>query len=92
MKVKIYQPVKTAMQSGVANTKRWLLEVEKENARFIEPLMGWTGSTDTKQQLKMYFDSKDAAIAYAEKRGLEYTVILPKKRSVKPKSYAENFK
>jgi hypothetical protein len=92
MKVRIYQPAKTAMQSGTANTAHWLVEPEPESKRFIEPLMGWTASGDTTQQLRMRFPTKQEAIAFAEKNGFEYTVREPKKASVKPKSYAENFK
>ena len=91
MKVKIYQPVKTAMQSGVANTKRWLLEVEKENARFIEPLMGWTGTTTTRDQTALRFRTKEDAIAYAQKHGIEFEVEEPHERILNRRAYADNF-
>ena len=92
MRVKIYQPAKTAMQSGVANTRKWLLEPEEENTRFIEPLMGWTGNTDTKGQLRLSFGTKDEAVAYAKSNGMEFQVIEPKKRKFTAKSYSDNFK
>lgn len=91
MKVKIYQPTKNAMQSGMANTKFWVLEPEKEDSHFVEPIMGWTGSTDMKQEIRIKFETQDEAIAFAKRSGYEYQVIEPKKRKTKPKSYADNF-
>lgn len=91
MDVRIFKPAKTAMQQGRAGTDRWILEFEP-GAREVEPLMGWTSSRDTRRQLRLRFDSKDDAIAYAEKHGLMYTVDEPKERSVRPKAYADNFR
>ncbi len=92
MAARIFQPAKTAMQSGEARTKDWVLEFEPEAPRIIDPLMGWTGSIDMKQQIRLEFDSKDDAIAYATRNGLAYTVVEPKPRRAIRKSYAENFK
>ena len=91
MQVRIFQPPKTAMQSGRANTRRWVLEFEPESPRQVEPLMGWTSSSDTKGQLRLWFDSKDEALAYAQKHGLMYTLEEPRKPTVRPKAYADNF-
>ena len=91
MKVKIYQPAKTAMQSGSANTKCWIVEPERENARFIEPIMGWTGSSDMRQELEFKFPTKEDAVAFAKRSGYDFEVIEPKKRKIVPKSYASNF-
>jgi hypothetical protein len=91
MKVKIYKPTQSLMQSGIANTKKWVLESELENTRFIEPVMGWTGNSDTKQQVKLKFDSKEGAVEFADKSGYEYQVIEPQQRRIVPKSYADNF-
>lgn len=88
--VRIYQPIRNPMQSGKAK-HAWVVEYEQKNTRFIEPLMGWTGNEDTKPQLKLNFNTKDEAIAYAVRNGLEYQVILPKKPSLKLQSYADNF-
>lgn len=92
MQVRIYQPPKTAMQSGQANTRRWLLEFEPESARQIEPLMGWTSSGDTKGQIRLWFDSAEEAIAYARKHGLMYTLETARDKQVRPKAYADNFR
>ena len=92
MSARIYQPAKTAMQSGKGRTKSWILEHEPTAAREIDPLMGWTSSSDTRQQVKLRFDTKEDAVAYAERNGLPYTVEEPKQRPLIKKSYADNFK
>ncbi|MEQ8248147.1 MAG: ETC complex I subunit [Alphaproteobacteria bacterium] len=92
MKARIFQPPKNAMQSGRANTRRWRLEFEPGSAREIEPLMGWTSSADMTQQVSLSFDTKEEAVAFAKKHGLTYQVTEPKTRTVRPKSYADNFK
>ena len=89
--VKIYRPTKNAMQSGRGNTKRWLLEFEPARGKFIDPLMGWTGSDDTRNQIRLWFGTKEEAIAYAERKSLEYRVDEPKERTIRPKSYAANY-
>jgi hypothetical protein len=91
MVARIYRPAKSAMQSGLANTKTWVLEFEPESARGVEPLMGWTSSADMKSQVRLEFDSKGEAIAYAERNGLPYIVSEPKVRKHQAKSYADNF-
>ncbi|MEQ8164543.1 MAG: ETC complex I subunit [Alphaproteobacteria bacterium] len=89
--VRIYQPAKTAMQSGRRNTKQWVLEFEPGSKREVEPLMGWISSADTRGQVRMRFDSKEEAVAFAEKNRYAYRIHEPKSRRIKPKSYAENF-
>lgn len=91
MQVRIFQPPKTAMQSGRARAGRWVVEFEPETARQVEPLMGWTSSADTKTQLRLWFDSKDEAIAYAQRKGCMYTLEQPRERKLSPKAYADNF-
>ena len=91
MTARIYKPARTAMQSGEAKDK-WLLEYEPEAARQIEPLMGWTSSTDMKSQVKLRFDSKEEAIAYAQREGIAYRVEEPKESTRKMISYSDNFK
>jgi len=90
-KVRIYRPAKNAMQSGRANSKRWIVESEPASRKKIDTLMGWTGSDDTRTQVKLRFDTREDAVAYAERNGLEYRVEEPKERIIKPKNYAENF-
>ncbi len=89
--VRIYRQAKTAMQSGRANTNRWIVEFEPEAPRRVEPLMGWTSSADTKGQVRLRFDSQEEAVAYAEKHGFMYTLETPRERHVQPKAYADNF-
>ncbi len=89
---RIYRPAKTAMQSGEANTRKWVLEFEPRAAKIIDPLMGWTGSADTREQVHMTFDSKDAAVAFARKNGLVFRVEEPQAPRIRPKKYADNFR
>ena len=89
--VRIFKPSKTAMQSGHGNTKEWLLESEPK-PKEIDPLMGWTSSRDTRQQLALHFDSKEQAIAYAEKHGFAYSVLEEQPRAVRRRAYADNFR
>ncbi|WP_172332653.1 ETC complex I subunit [Mangrovicoccus sp. HB161399] len=93
MRARIYQPAKTAMQSGLAKTRTWILEFPSASAREVDPLMGWTSSSDTQAQVRMSFDSKEAALAYAEAKGLDVQVSDPHKRkpNIRPRGYGENF-
>jgi len=92
MQARIYKPAKTAMQSGRGNTKKWVLDFAPRTARWRDPLMGWTSSDDTARQVRMCFESKEEAVAFAERNGLDYVVQEPKQRRVKPKSYSDNFR
>jgi hypothetical protein len=91
MTARIYKPSKTAMQSGWANTKEWVVDFEPEEPRQVEPLMGWTSSGDMRQQLRLRFDSKDEAIAYCERHGVPYQVFDEKPLQRRAMSYADNF-
>lgn len=92
MQARIYRPAKTAMQSGRAKTRDWVLRFEPRAARRIDPLMGWTSSSDTGQQVKLHFPTKEDAVAYCEKHGIDYRVQEPRQRKVQLKSYADNFR
>ncbi|HVH79793.1 MAG TPA: ETC complex I subunit [Stellaceae bacterium] len=76
-RVIIFKPARAATTSGRARTKQWLLEFEPRSGPFIEPLMGWTGSTDPMANMQLAFGSREAAIAYAERQNLEYEVREP---------------
>jgi hypothetical protein len=89
---RIYRPARTAMQSGNAKTKSWVLEFEPMAAKDIEPLMGYTSSVDTRRQVKLRFDSREAAVAYAERHGIPYTMFEPRDRKRRKLTYADNFR
>ena len=93
MRARIYQPAKTAMQSGTAKTKSWVLDYAPADAREVDPLMGWTSSGDTQSQVRLKFETREAAQAYAREHGIDAVVIEPKKRKVniRPGGYGENF-
>jgi len=89
MRARIYQPAKTAMSSGQAKTKTWLLEYAPASAREVDPLMGWTSSSDTQTQVRLSFESKEAALDYAKDNGIDAVVSEPKKRkpNIRPGGY-----
>lgn len=89
-KAKIYVPSKTAMQSGNFKTNSWVLEFDKKNLE-KDFVMGWNSSTDTDKQVKIFFDNKDDAIRYAQKKNITFDILEPKKRKIVIKSYADNF-
>ncbi|MBN2907900.1 MAG: ETC complex I subunit [Rhodobacteraceae bacterium] len=93
MRARIYQPSKTAMQSGQAKTHHWVLDFAPATPSALDPLMGWTGSADTQAQVRLTFDSREAAVDYARRHGIDAVVLRPKKRkpNVRPMGYAENF-
>jgi hypothetical protein len=92
MTARIYRPAKTAMQSGAAKSNRWLLEFDAESNREVEPLMGWTSSSDMKSQIKLWFNSKEDAVAYAARNGIAYRIEEPRETERKAVSYSDNFK
>jgi ETC complex I subunit-like protein len=93
MQARIFKPAKNAMQSGRAGTQqKWVLEFAPSSRREADPLMGWTSSDDTRRQLRLNFDTREEAIAYAEREGIPYVVEEPAARRVQPKAYADNFR
>lgn len=93
MRVRIYKPARTAMQSGTARTKSWVLEFPPADKRVIDPLMGWTSSGDTQSQVCMHFATREEAEAYAIENKLDYVVQSPHRRAhnIRPRGYGENF-
>src|SRR5579863_9425367 len=89
---RIYQPAKTAMQSGRAQTRKWVLEYEPASRRDPDPLMGWSSAKDTLNEVRLRFDTLEEALSFAKKLDLEYTLIATQTRTPKPKSYADNFR
>ncbi|WP_425043079.1 ETC complex I subunit [Primorskyibacter sp. S87] len=93
MRARIYKPARNAMTSGMAKTRKWVLEYAPASSREVDPLMGWTSSTDTQSQVRMRFESKEAALEYAEANDIEAEVFEPKTRkaNIRPRGYGENF-
>lgn len=93
MLARIYKPAKPATQSGQARSKDWVLEFAPEQAKRIDPLMGWSGSGDMRNQVRLRFESKAAAQAYAERHGIPAQVFDAHERrpNVRPKGYGSNF-
>lgn len=91
MLAKIYRPAKTAMQSGQAKAQRWVLEFEPTSGMAPDPLMGWIASDDTTRQVRLEFDTREQAIAYARRRDIPHQVSEPRERAPVIKSYSDNF-
>ena len=88
---RIYQLTKNAMQSGRARTDSWMLEYEPAEPKRPDPLTGWAGSGDTRDQVKLCFPTLDAAKAYAGREGLTAHVVPGPERKLKLQTYADNF-
>ncbi|KQT86290.1 ETC complex I subunit [Aurantimonas sp. Leaf443] len=92
MVARIYRPARTAMQSGKAKTKQWLLDYEPAEKKRVEPLMGYTSSSDMLAQVRLSFDSREEAVAYAERHGIEYRVEEPSEPRRVKVAYSDNFR
>ncbi|MFA5581634.1 MAG: ETC complex I subunit [Paracoccaceae bacterium] len=93
MRARIYQPARNAMQSGNARNQGWVLEFIPADARRIDPLMGWTSSSDTQTQVRLHFDTVEAAMDYARAHGIDAVVrpAQPRKPNIRMGGYGENF-
>jgi hypothetical protein len=92
MFARIFRPARNVMQSGHAGTREWVIEFETlEQAREVDPLMGWISSGDTSTQVRLHFDTRDEAIAFAQRKGVAFQVIEPREARRVVKTYADNF-
>lgn len=93
MRARIFRPAKTAMSSGTAKTRAWVLEYMPAEAREVDPLMGWTSSGDMNSQVRLRFETLEAARDYAAANGIDAVVVQPKQRkpNIRARGYGENF-
>ncbi|MBL4603181.1 MAG: ETC complex I subunit [Emcibacteraceae bacterium] len=91
MTARIFKPTKNAMQSGMKHCKKWKFEYAPEQTRDLDPLVGWTGSADMNSQIILSFDTKQEAVAYAERNNIDYVVQEPHVRKTRLKNYADVF-
>ncbi len=94
MRARLYQPARNAMQSGTAKTRQWIIEFEPAAGRQIDPLMGWTSSSDMQAQVRLRFDSRKAAEDYAREKGITLTQVAEAHKrapNIRPRGYGENF-
>jgi hypothetical protein len=91
MLARIFIPAKTAMQSGKAKTREWVLEFEPASARVSDPLMGWTISADMNGQVRLTFDTREEAVDYAQRHGIAFEVLTPREHRRHIRAYADNF-
>ncbi|MBA4783138.1 MAG: ETC complex I subunit [Rhizobiales bacterium] len=92
MVARIFKPAKSAMQSGRGKTEDWVLEHISEQPRGRDPLMGYTSSTETENQVRLSFDTLEEAENYAVRNNIAYVVMKPKERAIKRVAYSDNFK
>ena len=92
MKAKIFKPSKTAMQSGRAKYNKWILKFLDKKNQLKDNMMGWQGGSSSISQIELKFSSKEEAVNYAKKNGIDYEVLETRERKVINKSYADNFK
>ena len=92
MKAKIFKPTKTAMQSGRSKFNKWVLKFSDKKNQLKDTMMGWNGGSSTISQIELKFSSKEEAVNYAKKNGIDYEVLETSERKVINKSYADNFK
>lgn len=92
MSARIYQPPKNAMQSGKAFIDQWILEFDPAEAKKPDPLMGWAGSGDMQQQVRLSFASAEEAQAYSARYGITARVHATPRRALKIQAYADNFR
>lgn len=93
MRARLYSPSKTAMSSGMAKTHGWVLDFEPQGGATVDPLMGWTGSSDTQRQVKLRFKTREEAVEYAQAHGIEVVETQPTRRkpNIRPGGYGDNF-
>ena len=92
MNAKIFKPAKTAMQSGRSKFNKWVLKFSDKKNQLKDTMMGWNGGSSTISQIELKFSSKEEAVNYAKKNGIDYEVLETRERKVINKSYADNFK
>lgn len=92
MTARIYRPAPNAMQSGKGKSQHWVLVHELAAPREIDPLMGYTTSGDTRQQVRLSFETQQEAEAYAQKSGIAYSVQPAHDAIPKRQSYPDNFR
>ncbi len=92
MTARIYRPAPNAMQSGKGKSKDWVLSYGQASPREIEPLMGYTSTTDTQVQVRLSFDTLEEAEVYARANGIPYTVQPSHTPTPKRSSYPDNFR
>ncbi|MEM1038611.1 MAG: ETC complex I subunit [Pseudomonadota bacterium] len=92
MIARIFRPAKTAMQSGKGKSRQWVLQYEPSTPKQADPLMGYTSSGDMLTQVRMTFETREDAVAYAERNNIAHRVIEPKEAKRRAASYSENFR
>ena len=89
---RIIEEQRKTTQSGKAGQGRWTLEFERQQPQRPDPLTGWNGSGDTATQVRLKFDTKEEALAYAQRKGLTVHLVPAAPVGLKLQAYADNFR
>ena len=89
---RIIEEQRRTTQSGRARDGRWTLEFERVEALRPDPLTGWAGSGDTSTQVRLSFDTKEEALAYAARKGFDVHLVPASPGALKLQAYADNFR
>ena len=89
---RITEEQRKTTQSGRAQQGVWTLEFERQEPQRPDPLTGWNGSGDTPTQVRLHFDSRDEAVAYAQRMGFDIHLVPAPPLSLKIQAYADNFR
>ena len=91
-RAKVYKNTVSSTQSGKQNLDYWVLEPSVKNTSMRESIMGWSGCSDVKKQIRLKFSTLGDVERYAKKNKIDINVIEPKEKIKIIKSYADNFK
>jgi hypothetical protein len=93
VRVRIHQRGRCVMQAGRFHAQDWLIEFEPQCKPDLEPLMGWTESSDPfNSAAELRFSDMKSAIAFAVRRGWQFSVHRPEERKIVRQSYTEQIK
>ena len=91
IEARVFSADAAPVQSGPARRNQWIVEFEPISATGIDALMGWSSSSDVRQQVRLVFGSLAAAEEYCRREHLPYTVTPPRRHPRRPRPYSDNF-
>ena len=91
IRARVYKKEPSATQSGNKNLNYWILEPIVSISHNPDKLMGWNGGGDVRQQIKLKFSTLKNVEIYAKENGIILEFLNTHERSLKIKSYADNF-
>lgn len=89
---RIIEEQRKTTQSGKALQGLWTLEFERQEPQRPDPLTGWNGSGDTRTQVRLRFETREEALAYAQRKGFTVHLVPAAPVGLKLQAYADNFR